>query len=149
MNIFYSFENLEKDLKQIQEQCSRHIFPIIIGINRGGIIPAAHLGYKLGCDHILSLIPNRLDSIQQTIDFVKTSKIHSVLLMDDICDSGVTFHYITRLLEQPLTSNGIQLFTAALIENTEQKLHSLDFRGQIIERSKQPLWYDFFWEKSQ
>jgi hypoxanthine phosphoribosyltransferase len=146
--ISYTLEDLRKDVANIVTQIDRPV-RAVIGINRGGIVPAAALAYALQDCEILSLNPSSVDSIRWVIDYVRNDPTENYVVMDDICDSGLTLIQTAKLLDYELTSildhcDG-SLSYACLIHNTEQKF-TPDFCGHTIRRSEQPKWYQFFWE---
>jgi len=77
MEKFYvTWEEIEElvDLLCLQIVKSGYQITDIYGLQRGGLIPAVMLSHKLG-------IPMTINSISKT-----------TLIVDDICDSGKTFH---------------------------------------------------------
>jgi hypoxanthine phosphoribosyltransferase len=104
----------------------------IVGIIKGGAVPATMISHLLGQPTTLYLTP------QQVRKHLEQNPETRILVIDDICDSGQTF----SLLAQELSAHHR---LSALLENTEQKVR-LDFSGEKIRRSLQPDWYEFFWE---
>lgn len=104
----------------------------IVGIVKGGAVPATMISHLLGQPTTLYL------SAQQAGQHLESNRDKHILVIDDICDSGQTF--------MPL-AQGLSPYhrLAALLENSEQKVR-LDFSGGKIRRSVQPDWYEFFWE---
>jgi len=144
--IHYSLQNLQEDIKNIADFYKSHYKEdpySVIGINRGGIIPAAALGYALNASDITSLKPNKLSSLNHVVQSIKEHSDRVHIIMDDICDSGFTLQYLSRLLGGEIT--GCRVLYGVLIHNIEQKF-SVDLYGHQIRRSVQPEWYQFFWE---
>ena len=128
----YNLDECKRDIYNIAAQMSAASWKpsLIVGLSRGGAVPAVMLSHAIGGVSIVSEAPRDVPS---TIEYGSAN----ILIIDDICDSGRTF----RKLQQYYAN----LKTAALIYNTESGV-SVDFYGQRIQRSKQPLWYQFFWE---
>ena len=83
-NLIVSYEEVDRlcDLIVKQIRHSRRIYLNIVTIARGGIIPAAILGYKLGI--------NQIDIIHNPRDPNRREFYKSDLLIDEISDSGDT-----------------------------------------------------------
>jgi hypoxanthine phosphoribosyltransferase len=70
----------------------------VIGIGRGGLIPATMLAYKFGCNELVNFSVSLRDGagcIKQTpqLDMFK-----NVIVVDDINDSGETFRKVSVFL---------------------------------------------------
>lgn len=67
---------------------------------------------------------------------------HTVLLVDDICDSGKT---LSELIKIAKSENFMDFYVAVAIENVESKV-DVDFSGREISRSIEDQWFIFPWE---
>jgi hypoxanthine phosphoribosyltransferase len=140
----YTYNNLVTDCDTIVEKIKLSgWFPdYIVGVTRGGLIPAVCLSHKLG-------LP--LETVQwSTRDFgareiafglqLKHDYTHKkLLIVDDIIDNGLTMSQIKIRLPQAKT--------AALIYNNNQTLVEADYFGSVIDRSVETEWINFWWEK--
>lgn len=106
----------------------------IIGIVKGGAVPATLLSHQLGQPTTLYLTP------QQARSTLQAQPLARILVIDDICDSGHTFSTLGCTNENHKC--------AALIENTDQA-YRMDFSGSQISRAKESAWFEFFWETSK
>jgi hypoxanthine phosphoribosyltransferase len=151
--IYYSPEDLTQDILSLSESYKCEIGDTpprsVIGINRGGVVPAAALAYSLNATDILSLHPYSISSYLHITSYITSHPHQTHIIMDDICDSGGTMTNVCRLLSDSLSSymkHGGSVLFACLIHNTEQKFEP-DLYGHQIQRSTQPEWYSFFWEQ--
>ena len=82
-----------------------HNYDYIIGIGRGGLIPATMLAYKLKKKVLNFGIETYGDkkqlsnhTIYQEPDFSKFIEPHNFLVVDDICEHGCNFLGIKKLI---------------------------------------------------
>lgn len=142
-----SYEKLKEYSKTIFDQMVKDNFypdAIIIPL-RGGLFLAQEILYFDETDgkdvdvFILNLKTykgfDRLDEpeIKQDFDFKKLSKYNKVLIVDDICDSGVTLQYIKNKLDNEVVK------TAVLIDKTR----SCEYYGKIFPSDD---WVKFPWD---
>ena len=138
--IKYPYNEYKKDLnslvKQIQKKNVK--YDLVLGVERGGLIPAVHLSHRLQIPlKTLSWSSQLKDGSMLTWFILRNKKI---LLVDDIVDSGKTF------LE--IFGKYWDMDTAVLIYNNinESKIKP-DYYGRMINRIDTPEWFDFWWEK--
>jgi hypoxanthine phosphoribosyltransferase len=67
---------------------------------------------------------------------------HTILLVDDICDSGKT---LSEMIEIVRAEDFNDFYVAVAIENIESKV-DVDFSGREISRSIEDQWFVFPWE---
>ncbi len=142
-----SYEKLKDFSKQIFEQMLKDNFypdAIIIPL-RGGLFLAQEILYfdeNDGKDvdvFVLNLKTykgfDRLDEplIKQDFDFDKLSKYEKVLIVDDICDSGVTLQFIKNKLDNEIVK------TAVLIDKTK----TCEYYGNQYQSDD---WIKFPWD---
>jgi len=141
---------LKTILSQIQETESK--YDCIIGIGRGGLIPAVMLGYKLdlkvynlGISSYKGKTQTSSFTVYQDFHFDDLSKGSKVLIVDDICDSGNTINFIKQKVRRAtsIIHDGVECDYAALL--TREKTQDLvDFTGAVIEGDE---WVVFGWDK--
>ena len=116
---------------------------IILSINRGGCIPGVYLSHYFKKPHniidIKSLKAKSLKDFSLLTNTLKKNK--SVLVIDDINDSGKTFDIVKKIF----SSSNNEIRFAALINNVSSKT-KIDFHGQLIDKRDNPVWYVFPWE---
>ena len=116
---------------------------IIISINRGGCIPGVYISHYFKKPHniidIKSLKANSIKDFSLLTNTLKKGK--SVLVIDDINDSGKTFDIVKKIF----SSSNNEIRFAALINNISSKT-KIDYHGQLIDKRDNPIWYVFPWE---
>ncbi len=88
---------------------------LVVGIGSGGVVPAALVAYRLGCDLQVLHLNYRDDQNRPRYDdpvtlapFALPEGVRRVLLVDDVSVSGKTLRAAGRLLE------GVQVVTFVL-----------------------------------
>jgi len=137
-----SYENIAFMVDQLAERvCTDYDY--IIGIGRGGLIPATMLSYKLN-KKVLVLGVSTYNNTTQTDKHhiyqpvtlpTNTSKI---LVVDDICDTGNTFKIF-----QELYSNTIHKFEYAALFAKDKSSHMVDYYGFSVPEG---VWLTVPWE---
>lgn len=151
-NIAYSYSDFDADIWKIVKQLDNNKIDAVVGVYRGGVIPAQRLAYILECPCLYIKWQLR-DGIKEVgaVDFVANLISYcgqNVLIVDDISDSGKTFSEILgRIYEyQAQMSTEIKgtVKTAALVvkEGTE---FEPNFIGTRLP--KDGAWVDFWWEQ--
>lgn len=144
--MFYSFENYSADIKKLLDEINTDgaSYDYIVGVVRGGSIPATCLSYHLGIPmrnvswstyHKNQMKESALDIAEDIMDGKK------VLVVDDILDSGRT---ITELIEDWGVRRD-QFDLAVLIWNVGQDINP-DFFARKIDRESNKDWITFWWE---
>jgi hypoxanthine phosphoribosyltransferase len=140
---FYSWQDYDKDILLLNSRIhTSSWFPEqIIGIKRGGLIPAVSLSH-------LFKIPLNTISYQTRdgthIDFselLELPKDTRILIVDDICDTGETFESIKKEIKQ----NYLNIRFCSLFYNIRQKI-TIDYFARKIDREKDSSWIVFPWE---
>lgn len=138
----YSYDEYLADIRHLYDIIlrSKKQYDLIVGVQRGGLIPAVHLSNLLG-------IP--MQTIQWSLKgnmreganpHLICNKDKNVLLVDDILDNGTTIKQIQERYWE--------MDTAVLIyNNTNQYSLAPTYAGRTINRQTLPEWIDFWWEK--
>lgn len=145
--MFYSYQDFHSDCKKIADDIimSGKQIDYIVGVVRGGAMPAVCLSHLLELPmrcvswstfHPQQMREHALD-VSEDIGDGKT-----ILLVDDIIDSGRTIEELLDDWEQPRD----KLLIAALMHNTDQNI-TPDFVGRQFSRKERTEWIDFWWEK--
>lgn len=140
----YSMEQYKLDfaelLKQIKESAKQ--YDLVMGIQRGGLIPGVHLSHALGVPFNVIQWSNN-GAKESANSHLVCNKGKNILLVDDICDSGVTMHEIL------IGYNEWNLDTAVLIYNNINKYNiTPTYHGWEMNRNDVPQWFDFWWEQA-
>jgi len=137
----YSINEMHNAIKQIAEQINISGFnpEVIISINRGGCIPGVYLSHFLEKPHKMIDIKSLNDNSKNEFSFLKKNK--PILIIDDINDTGNTFDFVKKIFKD----SDCKIRFAALINNVTSKT-KIDYHGQLIDKSDNPVWYVFPWE---
>ena len=102
--IVFTYEEMIDSIKNISDQLSKSKFDpdIIISVNRGGCIPGIYLShYKDKPHEAISIQFRNSDKDPNTKSIEKKIKnYNSVLIIDDINDSGRTISFIKELCKK-------------------------------------------------
>jgi len=95
--VFMSWKWVDDQIEELAERLKDKKLRYISGIPRGGLIPAIMLSHKLGVTYI------PFDEAKKFGRHDLRFKNEDILLVDDICDSGVTMKdYAPRFLTATL-----------------------------------------------
>jgi len=119
-------------------------YDYIIGIGRGGLIPATMLAYKLNKKVLAFGVNTYNDQVQEDNYYLyqqpKLLKSKSkYLVVDDICDSGNTFNIFKKQYEH----NELHTFEYAALFAKDKSSHMIDYYGLSVSEG---IWLDFAWE---
>ena len=146
LKVNYSIDEMHVAIIRIIEQMndSNWMPEIILSINRGGCIPGIYLSHKIEIPHKVIDIQLRDSSVSPNFSVLNDclAKYKKLLIVDDINDSGNTL----KLIKDHSVENKSEIRFAALINNIKSKI-KIDYQGQLIDKSKNPVWYVFPWEK--
>ena len=146
LKVNYSIDEMHVAIIRIIEQMndSNWMPEIILSINRGGCIPGIYLSHKIEIPHKVIDIQLRDSSVSPNFSVLNDclAKYKKLLIVDDINDSGNTL----KLIKDHSLKNEPEIRFAALINNIKSKI-KIDYQGQLIDKSKNPVWYIFPWEK--
>jgi hypoxanthine phosphoribosyltransferase len=156
--ILYSNEDMAGDLQEITRQAALEDFRphAVIGIARGGIVPATMLSHYYNVPLITLNLSLRDNMVQGPIDYagIRAQLLgdHKLLLVDDICDSGATFAMIVDNLRNLHAKNVGDLHmenlkSVALWNNTAQDVFKPDYVGREISRAEDDRWVIFPYEE--
>ena len=142
----YTYDHYTADIARLERSIieSEKHYDYIVGIVRGGCIPAVCLSHRLGlpmkCVSWSTFHGDQMkESAWDIADDIHEGK--RLLIVDDILDSGRT---VRELLED-WGAHREQIDVAVLIYNTDQSTVP-DYHGRKIDKSKDPSWVHFWWE---
>lgn len=116
----------------------------IVGVKRGGLIPAIALSHRFNKPLIMMSCQLR-DSDDNKVRLYEVNELNrdsNILIVDDICDSGKTFHSI---LDELRIYGFKHARTCALIFNRSQDFR-VHYKSITIDRNKDQRWILFPWE---
>lgn len=119
----------------------------IVGIGRGGLVPAAYLSHRTGIS-LLSVdyssgVPSFAQELIEKLA-IATREGRTILIVDDINDSGGTIEDLRKsLLDHGAIGERVRV--AVLIDNLRSAA-KVDYRSRTIDRSSDKRWFVFPWE---
>ncbi len=119
----------------------------IVGIGRGGLVPATYLSHRTGIrlltlDYSAGLPDLVAATIARLASFAQDGR--SILLVDDINDSGVTIKALRALLRSHGTpADAVRV--AVLLDNVRSS-ERVEYRARVIDRDRDKRWFVFPWE---
>lgn len=148
--LIYSWNDLDSDCETIVSKLlsSNWIPDYIVGVKRGGLIPAVVLSHKFNKPLIMMSCQLR-DSSDKEVRLYEVEEVpndKNVLIVDDICDSGITMSKImVQFFSNLFAPNNVR--TCSLIYNIDQKF-IVDYYSKEIDRQTENRWIVFPWEKT-
>lgn len=144
--IVYTHEDFDRDMGRLVSQLKDKEFDLIIGLNRGGCLPAVCLS------HALKKPATMIDWSTRDGANISPKSIYSyiievsanyknVLIVDDLIDSGKSM----KALLKPFTSY-CNVTVATLLHNTDVELGVDHYHGTAYSRSVEKRYFDFWWE---
>lgn len=137
---------MRQGLQNILDQLNQQQWQpqVILGLNRGGCIPAIYLSHKLDVPH--HVLNVSLRDHADTPDLHTLEKVYAwqkrILIVDDINDTGATFNYIMNNFGKPE-----RLKFAVILHNTVSTYTDIDYKGFEINKLQDPRWIVFPWEQ--
>jgi len=151
--INYNYGDFESGIQRIQTAIrhSKWTPDIIVGIVRGGTIPAVYLSHQLGAP-VQMVHYSTIDSsshkdlnpwVPEEIDQGK-----KILVVEDIVDSGRTLKEILAGWKDHVSNPELireNVKVAALVANKSQPVY-VDYFDYLIDRDHEQRWFIFPWE---
>ena len=142
----YCWDDLKNDLLSIVAQINTTEWmpDAIVGIKRGGLIPAVSISHYM--NRPLYVVSCQLRDGENSVDLLDASRIQKdkrILVVDDICDSGDTFEKVLYAMKK-LGQNDIK--TCCIFQNIRQNFIA-NFKAKKIDREIDKRWIVFQWER--
>lgn len=140
MGIKYSIEDYKQDLDNLRHALLKSPvrYDLIVGIQRGGLVPAVHLSNILDIPMATIQWSHKGIREEESANLLNNRE-RNILLVDDILDRGDTLHYIQK--------HYWKMDTAVLIYNCINQYNLVpNYCGRTINRNETPEWFDFWWE---
>tara|TARA_B100000989_G_scaffold81669_1_gene58374 strand:- start:92 stop:556 length:465 start_codon:yes stop_codon:yes gene_type:complete len=143
--ICFTIEEMIDSIKKISAQLvdSNYDPEVIISVNRGGCIPGIYLSHYLNKLHEVINIELRDSNSEPDLISIKEKikQFNSVLIIDDINDSGNTIRIIKDISKHLTT----KIHFAVLINKSESK-SKVEYYGKTVNTKLHDYWYVFPWE---
>lgn len=142
--LYFTNIQMRNALIQIEDKLvhSNWVPDVIMGVNRGGVIPGVYLSHRIQRKHIPVDVRLRdhsdtanLDALYRALD-----QGEKVLIIDDINDTGATFEHIRFNCDR-----NTNVRYAAVINNKPSPF-IVDYHGYEIDKSVEDRWVVFPWE---
>lgn len=143
MNKPYTMHEYTNDFSALADKIiqSGKQYDLIVGIQRGGLITGVHLSHVLKVPFNVLQWSNKGPKESANPHLI-CNKGKNILLVDDICDTGITLHEVLSVYKD------WNLDTAVLIYNNINEYNIVPtYCGWEMDREKVPQWFDFWWEK--
>lgn len=152
--LYYTNENMKIDLQKIIAEIKSNPLKIdyIVGIARGGLVPATYLSHALDIPLLTMRYSLRDHAIQDRFEYIiQCLKEGSrMLFVDDICDEGETMAQIWQIIKDRCDDPELgwtRAISAVLINNLGQEHFKPTYTGTVINKAKDPVWVVFPWEE--
>ncbi|MDR1976657.1 MAG: phosphoribosyltransferase [Campylobacteraceae bacterium] len=140
---YYGFEEFFGDVKKIAHEVKPYKFDAFLAIARGGMTFGHFLAHALDTRELYALNSIHYEGSKK-LDFIKIfnipdlSNVKSVLVLDDIADSGETLAEIKKVLGELYPKLEVKIATLLYRETS---LVRPDFYAQKTEE-----WIEFLWD---
>ncbi|KPH60274.1 phosphoribosyltransferase [Novosphingobium aerophilum] len=143
------YEDFLAKVRQLSRQIQQNEWQpeFVIGVGRGGLVPAVYISHQLGLpmlsiDHSAK-IPGFADELIAKVAAMSAQGTR-LLFVDDINDTGGTIEYIRGQLTQGGGDHDNLRF-AVVINNKSSKVE-VDLWSEVIDRADDKRWFVFPWE---
>ena len=141
----FSFSEIDMLTRTMCNRIKQHGgFTHIVGIARGGLVPATIISYELELPLLTCNVSSYNDKeknelkIQSDLNLTGIPKDSKLLVVDDICDTGETVDWIS----QKLTLASIN-YEVGCIFTKKKHVGKIRFFGSVVPDDK---WIVFPWE---
>lgn len=143
--IYLTYEDILSMVKQLEYDVSKWRPDIIVGIQRGGVVPALHLSHALDRPMEVIIWQTR-DGNETTYSGIIEEAVmegKTVVFVDDINDTGRTLDEVVREYSTHAKDPAKQIKTAVLVEKPNSRFVA-DSKALRID---DPRWIIYPWEK--
>jgi hypoxanthine phosphoribosyltransferase len=119
----------------------------LIGIGRGGLVPAVYLSHAAGLPTLSCDLSSQVKDFAEDVIVRLAARTHAgehLLFIDDINDSGRTITLLRAMMEQAGAIDGLSRF-ATLLDNVSSAAR-VDYAARTIDRRVTKDWFVFPWE---
>ena len=137
---YTDWRDIETNIALCINQFKSLRFDTILGLARGGMIPATLMSYKLRCNNLQQLGTRDVDTIQYYGTPILTGR---VLVVDDINDSGLTFSSVDNYIRYHFDHDEIDEVTYCSMYRRYNTNFKTDITGELV---KDDAWLVFPWD---
>ena len=152
---YLSFQKVKQNLVDINSKINQTNWKpdIILSVNRGGCVPGVFLSHMRDLNHEVLSFKNIININNDIIKKIMNNH-SSILIIDDINDTGKTFRWIQQDWQSGCFSGhqhwnnvwGNNVRTAALIDNGASEFGEVDYTALEINKAEKDVWVVFPWE---
>ena len=139
---YLEWKDIDSNIDNICFKLGRSRFDTILGLARGGMIPATLLSYKLKCNNLQQLGVRTRD-VKNVQYYGNPNLTGTVLIVDDINDSGKTFSYVDEYIKLHFDHNEIKSVTYCSMYKRYNTKFNIGTYGEEIENDD---WLVFPWD---
>jgi hypoxanthine phosphoribosyltransferase len=141
-----TWKNITKQVNSILKEIRQYKIDTVVGIKRGGSIPATLISYKRDFNRIEHFDCHQREWNDPTVDFEPLTDIVNkseggILIVDDICDTGVTLLSIHNHIQSLNLDKNV--YYAVCIIRKELDIPLPIISGEAISTFS---WIDFPWD---
>mgnify|MGYP003148342295 FL=1 len=130
---------IEYQVNKICNDIAGNKFDVVVGISRGGLIPAVMISHKLKLP-LLTMTVTLRDNLAR-VQSLKIKKGEKALVVDDINDSGNTLTMISEFFKTRHIHAAY-----AVLQNKLSSNFSVDYWGALQDNDD---WINFPWENNK
>jgi xanthine phosphoribosyltransferase len=160
-NIYYSWQDVEHQTQEILRQLHTDVWrpDYVVGLTRGGLVPANLISQYLECPMECLKISLRDDSSQPESNLWMAEDAFEgkqILIVDDINDSGATLNWIQQDWISSCFPNDQERWTqvwgnnvrvAVLVDNESSKSKlNISYSAVDLNKADEDVWIVFPWE---
>ena len=142
--LWYSWEEMRRDVNVLARDIVLDNFDlvVIVGLSRGGLTPGVMLSHWF--KKPFKSVASALRDFPEWEEYLPRPTDKRVLIVDDICDSGETFHKMANHIIKK--ANGVDVRFATLWRNNECDFEPKYYVREIAKDSTN-TWVHFPWEQ--
>ena len=142
--LWYDWREMRRDVNSLCREILLDKFDpnVIVGLSRGGLTPGVMMSHWM--KKPFKPIKTSLRDFPEWEDYLPRKTDERVLIVDDICDSGETFHKIREYINER-KENGVDVRFAPLWWNCECNFEPHYYVNEIAKDSTK-TWIMFPWE---
>ena len=142
--LWYSWEEMRRDVNVLARDIVLDNFDpvVIVGLSRGGLTPGVMLSHWF--KKPFKSVASALRDFPEWEEYLPRPTDKRVLIVDDICDSGETFHNMANHIIKK--ANGVDVRFATLWWNNECDFEPKYYVRELAKDSTN-TWVHFPWEQ--
>ncbi len=144
--LWYNWREMRRDVNTLCREISLDKFDpnVIVGLSRGGLTPGVMMSHWM--NKPFKPIKTALRDFPEWEDYLPRKTDERVLILDDVCDSGVTFTRIREHIQKnALEEINCDVRFAVLWWNNEIEFEP-DYYVNEIAKDSTNTWIHFPWE---